>query len=168
MHRTFWSAALAAVAVAAGAAPAHAGTVEVQFHTQALPPEPKGGSSGSISVYHLTYTAGAGEANDLTVTGTTADIVASPLGVRLSDTGAPLTAGQGCTAQGVEVVCAVSGMATIDRFAYDTGDGNDKLKFVNTRASSSWARATTRSRPSSRPRRDSRTPRSTAAPAPTA
>ena len=133
MHRSFWTATLAAVAVAAGAAPAHAGTVELQFNrTQALPPEPRGGSPGSISVYHLTYTAGAGEANDLTVTGTTVNIVSSPLGVRVTDAGAPLTAGQGCTAQGMEVVCTVIGQATIERFTYDTGDGNDRLRFVNT------------------------------------
>ena len=133
MQRATGSLLVAVVALLVLCASAQAGTIEVRFHhTQALPPEPKGGSPGSISVYRLTYTAAAGEANDLTITGATGTIVSSPLGVRMSDAGAPLSAGQGCAAQGAEVVCTVSGAATIERFDYDTGDGNDKVRMVST------------------------------------
>jgi len=121
------------VTALAAAASVQAGTAELRFdRRQALPPEPKGGSPGSIAVYHLIYTAAPGETNDLTVSGATGTLVPSVLGVRVSDTSAPLSAGPGCRAEGAEVVCTVSGQATIERFTYDVGDGNDKVRFVNT------------------------------------
>ena len=58
MRRMICSAVLVTVTALAAAASVQAGTAELRFdRQQALPPEPKGGSPGSIAVYHLIYTA---------------------------------------------------------------------------------------------------------------
>ena len=109
---------LAALGLLAGAAPAQAATAEVRFvGTVAVPPEPKGGSpGGQVSVFGLFYTADAGEANHVSAT---------PEGssVRLTDGGAPITAGDGCRAEGAAVIC--TGGTAGPRFAL--GDGEDSI-----------------------------------------
>lgn len=93
-RRTMALLPLAAVVAVLGAADARAASVAVTTTIE-------GGVKGpDVTVYHLHFDAGAGEANDVTVAPATA-------GVRVRDAGAPVTPGNGCAAVDAhEVLCA--------------------------------------------------------------
>ena len=116
MRPSLWTAVVAGLGLLVGAAPAHAATAEVRFTGfVTVPPEPKGGSpGGQISTYGVFFSAGAGEANNLTAT-------AQGSATRLTDSGAPVTPGSGCQAEGADVVCTGTNVAP--QFAL--GDGDD-------------------------------------------
>jgi Ca2+-binding RTX toxin-like protein len=75
-------------------------------------------ATASVQPKRLFYTAGAGEANDLTISLSGANYI-------LSDPGATITAGPGCTASGNTATCAV---ADVNGITVSAGDGSDSVK----------------------------------------
>lgn len=117
MTRTLAALALGAAALAS-AGPASAATVSMPFDSHA-----GGYRVGPQDYYRLTLVTAAGEANRITIEGS------SPRQIRVTDGGAPLSAGENCRPDGDGVLCSVSG--TVDVFLippeFDLGDGNDEL-----------------------------------------
>jgi hypothetical protein len=114
MRRPASTLLVALLVFSATAASAEAGSVQLQFSHQVEYLTPRG--PVNYASYRLVFTAGAGEANNLTATGT-----------RLRDTSAPLSAGPNCAAQGAEVVCTAPANGQTEARTYNLGDGNDRI-----------------------------------------
>ena len=104
--------------------------------------------SASVTATRLSYTASPGETNNVTISLSGSDYT-------ISDSGASVAAGPGCTAAGGKATCPAS---AINLLIVDTGDLDDTATNTTGTASRPTARRST-ARPTRRPRRPRLPPR---------